>query len=254
VAIVLRFTVPAIAAAFLLSGCGGNGGTTAPPKAATAATGTPTASAAVSSSPSSPASAASFLTAAIRSRAAPPRGWKLVVDGANGYQFALPPDYTRVSDFLPDTGKTGKTRPDGMFSLGGLYQEIAEGTANSGITRQMVDKRAGIMAMKLATAAGIDVVTASPDGLTADRLPSAEPALTAEAAKIGAQNLVFRQVTLDGTPALRASYTVKVADCQRSTVTYITVHGDHVYILTFEDTGPPSSKIENQTTASWRFL
>ena len=244
-AIVLRVTAPAIVAGLLLSGCGGNGGTTtAPLRQATATTGTPTSLAAASPS-----------VAVVQPRATQPRGWKLVVDKPNGYQLALPPTYERFTIPSRYLRTTGNPSGRGMYTLGYVYKTANAAAASSGLTRHMANKSVAMIAMNLATASEITVVVASAGGLTGDQLPTFEPALTQEASGIGAQNLVFTHMTLESNPALRASYTRKVPGCPRSTtITYITVRGNHTYILTFDEPTHPNSKIEKQVTASWHFL
>jgi hypothetical protein len=215
---VARFTIPAITAALILSGCGGSSGTTAtPPNAAAEATAT---------------------TAASTPRATKPRGSKLVVDKANGYQLAIPSGYVRI---------TNKAQ----------LKKIAKGAASaagSGIDAQLLNKTVKMLAYHPKTNASLNVVVASSGGVTADQLPLAKPAIKKQVAGLGARNIAFKQVTMGGAPALRATYTIKLQGPRGFVVQYITVKGDQLYNLTFTQTTRLAPKIEKQTAGSWKFL
>lgn len=227
--IVLRITVPAIAAGLLLSGCGGSSGTTAAePSTATATTATTTAA----ESTASPA--------ATTASSAKPRGSKLIVDKKYGYQLAIPAGFVRI---------TSKSQLNKVYKAGS-----AAAGARSGVTQQLLNKSLKMIAIKSNSTDSINVVVAAASGLTADQLPQAEPALKAQLAKLGVKKIAFKEVTLGGDPALRAAYTLKLQGNSVSTVQYITVHNDQAYTLTFSQPARLAPKIETQTTGSWQFL
>jgi hypothetical protein len=212
---VARLTIPAIATVLILSGCGGSSGTTATPPNAAAT------------------------TAASTPRATKPRGSKLVVDKANGYQLAIPAGYVRI---------TNKAQLKKIAKAG------ASAVANSGIDAQLLNKTVKMLAYHPKTNASLNVVVASSGGVTADQLPSAKSAIKKQVAGLGARNIAFKQVTMGGAPALRATYTIKLQGPRGFVVQYITVKGDQLYNLTFTQTTRLAPKIEKQTAGSWQFL
>jgi hypothetical protein len=171
---------------------------------------------------------------------AKPRGTKLIVDKANGYQVAIPSRYVRISN---------KTQ---LKKIIGAGVSAAEG---SGISAQFANKTIKMMAINPKSNASINLVVTDAGGMTADQLPAAKPLLKKEVEKIGARNIKFTEVTLGGAPALRSTYAVKLKGLPSAlAVQYITVKGDHGYTLTFSQHTRLAPKIEKQTIGSWRFL
>lgn len=231
--IVSRITVPAIAAGLLLSGCGGSSGTTAAQSSTAAATSAAAAPSEAATTAASPSAAGANLGAA------KPRGSKLVVDKANGYQIALPSGYIRI---------TSKSQ------LAQVAKSGASAAARAGVTQQLLNKSLKMIAIKPNATDSINVVVTSAGGMTADQLPLAEPELKKQVAKLGAKSVAFKEMTLGGDPALRAIYTLNLQGRHVLTVQYITVHEDQAYTLTFSQPSRLSPKIEKQTAGSWRFL
>jgi hypothetical protein len=230
--IVSRITVPAIAAGLLLSGCGGSDGTTAAQPSTTAAT-------SAASTPSESVTTEATPSAAAGLGPAKPRGSKLVVDKANGYQLALPSGYIRI---------TSKSQ------LAKVAKSGASAAARAGVTQQLLNKSLKMIAISSNATDSINVVVTSAGGLTAEQLPLAEPELKKQVAKLGAKSVAFKELTLGGDPALRAIYTLNVQNRKVLTVQYITVHDEKAYTLTFSQPARLSAKTEKQTAGSWRFL
>jgi hypothetical protein len=230
VTIVLRITVPAIAAGLLLSGCGSSSGTTASGPGPAVTT-----NAADAATTSAAPSAAATTAASVK-----PRGSKWVVDKKNGYQVAIPAGFVRI---------TSKSQ------LNKVYKAGAEATgAKTGITQQLLNKSLKMIAVKATSTDTINVVVTAAGGLTADQLPQAEPAIREQVAKLGVKKVAFKELTLGGDPALRTAYTVKLQGRSVNTIQYITVHDDKAYTLTFSQPVRLAARIETQTTGSWKFL
>ena len=233
---VLRVTVPAIAAGLLLAGCGGSSGTTnaqSSPAATTSSAATPSAVATTAAAPTASA------TASTTSAVTQPPGSKLVVDKADGYQVALPANYVHI---------TSKSQLAKVFKAG------ASSAARTGITEQLLNKSLKMIAVNPNSGQSINVVVASAGGLTSDQLPAVEPVLKKEVGKLGAKKVTFTKVTLGGEPALRAVYTANLSGRSVPTVQYITVHSDQAYTLTFSKPSSGISKIEKQTASSFQFI
>lgn len=231
---ILRLTVPTVAAGLLLAGCGtSDGTTTADPATATSAAGSTGTEVSESATPNAEPAADDAATAK-------PKGSKVVVDKANGYQFALPAGYVRI---------TSKSQLNQVMKAG------SDAGAKAGVTQAMLNKSLKLIAIKADGENTINVVVTEAGGMTADQLPLAEPSLKKEVSKLGAKNIVFKEVTLGGDPALRTSYTIPSGGRKVATTQYITVHDDKAYTLTFSQSGAKlSTKVEKQTTGSWRFL
>jgi hypothetical protein len=215
--IALRFTVPVVAAGLLLVGCGSSDETTAEPA-------TTVVESAADDAPTSPAK---------------PKGSKVVADKANGYQVALPAGYLRI---------TSKSDLNEVLKAG------TSAVAKAGVSRAMVNKSLKLIAITADGTNTINVVVASAGGMTPDQLPLAKPALKEEMAKLDAEHFAVKAATIAGGPALRVTYLLPIDGRKVATTQYITVHDDKAYTLTFSQSGARlSSKIEKQTTGSWRF-
>jgi hypothetical protein len=219
----------------LLAGCGGSDSTT---QTSAGAVATATATTASPPSPSASPSPSAAATTADDSATLKPRGSKVFLDKANGYQVAVPSGYTRVTS---------------KAELAKILKAGSSTAARGGISQQMFGESVKMIAVNRKTFAGVNVVVTPAGGMTADQLPAARPGIKKMVAKIGARNVVFKSATMGGEPALRASYKLSQQGVSVLTVQYITVHDDRAYTLTFSQSDRLARKLEQQTVGSFRF-